>query len=537
MFAARAGLDAGDLPARIRAEYGQAQEDAKHLGARVALAQLPDYWSGYAGGCHDASYEVDTGVPLEELRTIAAGLTTWPADFAVHPKVAKLLEQRAEMAAGSRRLDYGMAEALAFGSLLRQGMPIRLSGQDSERGTFNQRHAVLIDTETERKYMPLAQVGAGLARCGIDNSPLSEAAVLGFEYGYSRDYPEALVLWEAQFGDFANSAQVIIDQFLSAGEDKWSLLSGLVLLLPHGYEGQGPEHSSARIERFLQLAGEDNLQVCQPSTAAQYFHLLRRQALRRWRKPLVVFTPKSMLRHAGSSSAIEELTAGRFQTVRLDDEALPGARRIVIGTGKIVNELRAERKKRGDATDGDPGPRAALPVPPDAAHAGDQGVHGRARAGVGAGGAEEHGRALLRDAAAPDDLRLGCDVGEAARVGEPGHRLGQGAPDGAAGAARAGVRVLGRRRTLSPRGTASHWQARNRGTHPGSADDAASPRVLQSRRPAPGPRGRRPRSGRRARGSRRSRRPAGPGVRRRAGSSPTRATTGRSRRPEDPTNP
>ena len=200
-----------------------------------------------------------------------------------------------------------MAEALAFGSLLRQGIPIRLSGQDSERGTFNQRHAVLVDTETERKYMPLAHVGAGQARCEIYNSPLSEAAVLAFEYGFSRDYPEALVLWEAQFGDFANGAQVIIDQFLSAGEDKWGLLSGLVLLLPHGYEGQGPEHSSARIERFMQLAGEDNLQVCQPSTAAQYFHLLRRQALRRWRKPLVVFTPKSMLRHPGSSSAIEEL--------------------------------------------------------------------------------------------------------------------------------------------------------------------------------------------------------------------------------------
>jgi 2-oxoglutarate dehydrogenase E1 component len=350
VFATHAGLDAGELPARVRAEFGQAQEDAKHLAARVTLAQLPGYWSGYVGGCHDASYEVDTGVPLEELRAIAEGLTTWPADFAVHPKVGKLLEQRAEMAAGTRRLDYGMAEALAFGSLLREGTPIRLSGQDSERGTFSQRHAVLVDAETERKYIPLARVGAGLARCEIYNSPLSEAAVLAFEYGFSRDYPEALVLWEAQFGDFANSAQVVIDQFLSAGEDKWSLLSGLVLLLPHGYEGQGPEHSSARVERFMQLAGEDNLQVCQPSTAAQYFHLLRRQALRKWRKPLVVFTPKSMLRHPGSSSPIGDLAEGRFQTVRPDDEARPGARRILIGTGKIVNELQADRKRRGDTT-------------------------------------------------------------------------------------------------------------------------------------------------------------------------------------------
>ena len=350
VFAARAGLDAGDLPSRIRAEFGEAQEEAKKVGARVALAELPGYWSGYAGGCHNASFEVDTGVPLEELRAIAAGLTSWPAGFAIHPKVGKLLEQRAEMAAGSRRLDYGMAEALAFGSLLRRGIPLRLSGQDSQRGTFSQRHAVLVDTDTEREYMPLASVGAGQARCEIYNSTLSEAAVLAFEYGFSRDYPEALVLWEAQFGDFANSAQVVIDQFLSAGEDKWSLLSGLVLLLPHGYEGQGPEHSSARIERFMQLAAEDNVQVCQPSTAAQYFHLLRRQALRAWRKPLIVFTPKSMLRHAGSSSAIEELTEGRFQTVRPDEDAPPSSRRILIGTGKIVTELRAERKRRADTT-------------------------------------------------------------------------------------------------------------------------------------------------------------------------------------------
>ncbi len=350
VFATRAGLDVGDLPARVRAEYGQAQEDARKILERVALAQLPAYWSRYQGGCHNASYEVDTGTALEELRAVAAGITSWPDGFNIHPKVKKLLEQRAEMAAGTRRLDYGMAEALALGSLLTRGVPIRLSGQDSERGTFNQRHAVLIDTEDERTFMPLSHVAPGQARCEIYNSPLSEAAVLAFEYGFSRDYPEALVLWEAQFGDFVNSAQVVIDQFLSAGEDKWGLLSGLVLLLPHGYEGQGPEHSSARIERFLQLAGEDNLQVCQPSTSAQYFHLLRRQALRSWRKPLIVFTPKSMLRHASSSSPIDELTRGRFQTVLLDEEASSRVRRILIGTGKIVHELGTERKRRGDTT-------------------------------------------------------------------------------------------------------------------------------------------------------------------------------------------
>src|SRR5581483_7756187 len=222
------------------------------------------------------------------------------------------LEQRAEMAAGKRAVDYGMAEALAFASLVTQGTPIRLSGQDTRRGTFNQRHAALIDIETEEQYVPLQHLAPDQASCEIYNSTLSEQGVLGFEYGYSRDYPEALVGWEAQFGDFANGAQIIIDQFISAGEDKWGLLSGVVLLLPHGYEGQGPEHSSARIERFLQLAAEDNMQITQPSTAAQYFHLLRRQALRKWRKPLVVFTPKGMLRHPLASSKIEDLERGPF---------------------------------------------------------------------------------------------------------------------------------------------------------------------------------------------------------------------------------
>ena len=215
------------------------------------------------------------------------------------------------MANGKRPLDYGMAEALAFGSLLKQGVPVRLTGQDSRRGTFNQRHAALIDIENEQEYVPLEHLATGSGWCEIHNSTLSEASVLGFEYGFSRDFPEALVLWEAQFGDFANGAQIIIDQFIVAGEDKWNLLSGVVLLLPHGYEGQGPEHSSARIERFLQLAARDNIQICQPSTAAQYFHLLRRQALRSWRKPLVVFTPKSMLRNpaASSLSAIYRMVA------------------------------------------------------------------------------------------------------------------------------------------------------------------------------------------------------------------------------------
>jgi 2-oxoglutarate dehydrogenase E1 component len=236
---------------------------------------------------------------------------------------------------------------MAYGTLLRQGTPVRLSGQDSRRGTFNQRHATLFDTENEAAYTPLANIDVHQPAFEVYDSPLSEAGVVGFEYGYSRDYPETLVLWEAQFGDFANGAQVYIDQFIAAGEDKWGLLSGLVLLLPHGYEGQGPEHSSARLERFLQLAARDNLQICQPTTAAQYFHMLRRQALRRWRKPLVVFTPKGMLRHPAALSPLQEFTRGRFQTVIPDSEAAT-AEHVLVATGKIVHALRAERKKIGD---------------------------------------------------------------------------------------------------------------------------------------------------------------------------------------------
>jgi 2-oxoglutarate dehydrogenase E1 component len=255
------------------------------------------------------------------------------------------------MGRNNRPVDYAMAEALAFGSLLLEGRPVRLSGQDTRRGTFSQRHSVLVDTETEQTYIPLAHLGPDQARFEVYNSILSEAAVLGFEYGFSRDYPEALVLWEAQFGDFANGAQVIIDQFIAAGEDKWDLLSGLVLLLPHGYEGQGPEHSSARIERYLQLAARDNIQICQPSTAAQYFHLLRRQALRSWRKPLIVFTPKSMLRHPDAASHLEEFAAPGFRKVLLETE-IENPKRLLFCTGKIGHELRMERARRKDANTG-----------------------------------------------------------------------------------------------------------------------------------------------------------------------------------------
>jgi 2-oxoglutarate dehydrogenase E1 component len=339
--------DAQAQAAAIKAEFESAQKDAGKITKKPTLRNLPSYWDQYYGGLHQPEFEVETGLSTEELAELTARLTTYPDGFHIHPKVKKLLEQRAEMGTGKRPVDYGMAEALAFASLAKSGIPVRLSGQDSRRGTFNQRHSVLVDIENENEYVPLENIAPGQARCGIHNSTLSEPGVLGFEYGYSRDYPEALVLWEAQFGDFVNVAQAIIDQFISAGEAKWNLLSGVVLLLPHGYEGQGPEHSSARIERFIQLAAKHNIQITQPSNAAQYFHLLRRQALRHWRKPLVVFTPKSMLRHPDASSPIEDFTRTNFQNVIPDDE-LEQADRILVCTGKIGHELRAERKKRKD---------------------------------------------------------------------------------------------------------------------------------------------------------------------------------------------
>ena len=333
--------------AQVRAEYEAAQQKAASLTKKPVLRELPKYWDEFKGGRYKPQYEVDTGLSAEDLRALTERLIAYPEGFHIHPKVKKLLEQRGEMGTGKRAVDYGMAEALAFASLVKAGVPVRLSGQDTRRGTFNQRHSVLVDIENEHEHVPLENISEGQARCEIYNSPLSEAGALGFEYGYSRDYPEALVLWEAQFGDFANVAQAVIDQFISAGEDKWNLLSGLVLLLPHGYEGQGPEHSSARIERFLQLAARDNFQICQPSNAAQYFHLLRRQALRHWRKPLVLFTPKSMLRHPDANSPIEDFTHRRFLPV-LPDTEVSDARRILICTGKIGHELRMERQKRKD---------------------------------------------------------------------------------------------------------------------------------------------------------------------------------------------
>ena len=349
IYAQATGIDATGIAETVRKEYDEEQSKARALKKIPHLRKLPDYWAPYSHGRYKPEYEVATGLTRERLAEISDGLVRAPEGFHVHPKIVKLLEQRAEMGHGKRAVDYGFAEALAFGSLLLEGTPVRLTGQDSQRGTFNQRHAVLVDTETEKDYLPLGHLAPNQAFCEIYNSSLSEAGCLGFEYGFSRDYPEALVLWEAQFGDFANGAQVIIDQFISAGEDKWNLPAGIVMLLPHGYEGQGPEHSSARLERFLQLAAEDNMQICQPSTGAQYFHMLRRQARRPWRKPLIVFTPKSMLRHPDASSNIEEFTSPRFLPL-VSDREISNASRILIASGKVGHELRAERRRRKDTS-------------------------------------------------------------------------------------------------------------------------------------------------------------------------------------------
>src|SRR5437899_1996127 len=347
IYAERTGIDSTQLAEAVRKEYEEEQTKARALKKIPHLRKLPEYWAPYSHGRYKPEYEVDTGLTREKLAEITDGLVRVPEGFHVHPKIVKLLEQRSEMGHGKRAVDYGFAEALAFGSIVVEGNPIRLTGQDSQRGTFNQRHAVLVDTVNEHDYLPVSHLSPSQAFCEIYNSSLSEAGCLGFEYGFSRDYPEALVLWEAQFGDFANGAQVIIDQFISAGEDKWNLPAAIVMLLPHGYEGQGPEHSSARMERFMQLAAEDNMQICQPSTAAQYFHMLRRQVRRAWRKPLIVFTPKSMLRHPDASSNIEEFTKPRFLPL-VPDREVWDAGRILIASGKVGHELRAERRRRKD---------------------------------------------------------------------------------------------------------------------------------------------------------------------------------------------
>jgi 2-oxoglutarate dehydrogenase E1 component len=317
--------------------------------ARASLGMIGNKytvdWTTYVQA--DFKARPKSGVELRRLRALGEKLTTVPADFTLHPRVAQVIANRKKMLAGELPLDWGCAETLAYGTLVEDGFSVRVTGQDSGRGTFFHRHAVLHDQGSDRDFLPLQHVMPHQPRVQVIDSVLSEEAVLGFEYGYSTTEPNALVIWEAQYGDFANGAQVIIDQFISSGEAKWERFCGLALFLPHGYEGAGPEHSSARLERFLQLCAENNMQVCVPSTPAQMFHMVRRQMLQSFRKPLIVMTPKSLLRHDLSVSALEDLTQGGFARVidEADDLAPPQVRRLVFCSGKVYFDLLKARRK------------------------------------------------------------------------------------------------------------------------------------------------------------------------------------------------
>ena len=319
---------------------------------------LDGRWSG-VGLPDDEARRGDTGVPIDTLQDIGRRITTIPQDFTAHKTIGRLLERRREMIETGAGIDWALAEHLAFATLMRERFPIRLSGQDSERGTFSQRHSVLHDQHTERRYTPLKYISPDQGRFEVINSSLSEEAVLGFEYGYALAEPNTLTLWEAQFGDFANGAQVVFDQFLSSGERKWLRMCGLVCLLPHGYEGQGPEHSSARLERFLQMSAEDNWQVANCTTPANYFHILRRQLHRKFRKPLILMTPKSLLRHKRVVSRLDDMATGTsFHRLLWDDaQTSPGEkitlrpeneiRRVVLCSGKVYYDLYEGREAAG----------------------------------------------------------------------------------------------------------------------------------------------------------------------------------------------
>ncbi|HSZ08950.1 MAG TPA: 2-oxoglutarate dehydrogenase E1 component [Steroidobacteraceae bacterium] len=331
----RSGLDEGNPQAR--AALGL-------IGNRYTVD-----WSEYLGA--DWS-PVKTGVDMARLRVLGKAITTYPTDWHLHPRVLAIMQAREKMVNGDLALDWGCAENLAYASLIQEGYPIRLTGQDSGRGTFFHRHAVLHDQNTGGTYTPLQHLASNQPKFTVTDSVLSEEAVMGFEYGFSTTEPRCLTIWEGQFGDFCNGAQVIIDQFISSGEAKWGRVSGITLFLPHGYEGQGPEHSSARLERFLQLCAEFNMQVCVPSTPAQMFHMLRRQMLRPLRKPLIVMTPKSLLRHPLSVSRLEELSGSGFQTVidEIDDLKPSAVTRVVFCSGKVYFDLlKARRETQSDS--------------------------------------------------------------------------------------------------------------------------------------------------------------------------------------------
>ena len=325
-------------------EYDSALAEAR-AHRKPRRAPMHGLWQNYRGGPDADTPEVPTAIDRATFDRLAARLTRWPDDFQLHPKLQRLVGENKEMLAGAQPLNWQLGEMMAYASLLANGSNVRFSGQDSQRGTFSHRHSVYTDVKTGRHWSPLYELGDNQGKFEIYNSPLSEYAVLGFEFGYSLIAPDSLVLWEAQFGDFANGAQIIIDNFLVSGEDKWNRLNGLVLMLPHGFEGQGPEHSSARLERFLQLSAEDNIQVCNLTTPAQVFHVLRRQVLRPWRKPLVLMTPKSLLRFRPSFSPLTDFTESGFQRAIDDAKADPDkVTRVMLSAGKVFYDLSEERE-------------------------------------------------------------------------------------------------------------------------------------------------------------------------------------------------
>lgn len=347
--------ESDELNEEFRSQLEKNYEDARKAEFVPKAQSMLGIWNGYQGGPDSKTPDVPTAMPIEKLSELLFAQSMLPQSFNPHPKIARLLDARKQMAEGKRPLDWSNAEALAFASLTVEGRTVRLTGQDSGRGTFSQRHAVLYDFQTGEPYLPLRNLAANQGMVAIYNSPLSENGVLGFEYGYSLDCPNGLIMWEAQFGDFANAAQVIIDQFIISAEDKWRRLSGLVLLLPHAFEGSGPEHSSARLERFLSLAAEDNIQVVNLTTPAQYFHCLRRQVLRPYRKPLVVMTPKGLLRAPAATSPLEDLSNGAFACVLPESNPAiasqpQNVQRILLCSGKVYYELVQQREllKRTD---------------------------------------------------------------------------------------------------------------------------------------------------------------------------------------------
>jgi len=342
------GVDEQLTSVRTALDAGKGTNPKILYGLRPALAID---WAPYIG--IGWRHPAETAVPLARLKQLSQRLTEIPSNFKLHPSVERLLAARREMGEGKALLDWGMAENLAYASLLKDGFAVRISGQDSGRGTFFHRHAVLHDQNREKwdsgSYVPLSNIAPNQGDFVMIDSVLSEEAVLGFEYGYSTSEPNELVVWEAQFGDFANGAQVVIDQFIAAGEVKWGRICGLVMLLPHGYEGQGPEHSSGRPERYLQLCADNNIQVCVPATPVQMFFLLRRQMIRPYRKPLVIFTPKSLLRHKESVSPLAEFAESKFRPVNAewDGDIQPeNVKRVIVCTGKVFFDLREGRKAR-----------------------------------------------------------------------------------------------------------------------------------------------------------------------------------------------